>query len=137
MDVPPSIPSNPCGGRAETLRRVRPHGSGFTLVEVLVVIGILAALIAMLMPMLSGAWEAARRVQCAGNLRQITAATSAYAQQNKGYWPPGHVDFFTKNLRRWHGTRKTSADPFEMTPDSPLARYLQTPLIKELSLIHI
>lgn len=105
--------------------------AAFTLVELLVVMGILAVLVAILLPVLGGAWAAARQVQCAGNLRQITAASAAYAQQNRGYWPPAHVDLLTKNLRRWHGTRATSAEPFEMTPDAPLTRYLQTGQVKQ------
>ena len=103
----------------------------FTLVEILVVAGILAVLLAMLLPMLSGAREAARQAQCASNLRQIVTAAIAYGQQNKGYWPPAHIDYLTTNLRRWHGRRASSAAAFEMTPDSPLTPYLQTKQIKQ------
>ena len=111
---------------------VRRRGRrAFTLVELLVVIGILAVLAAMLLPVVAGAWESARGAQCAANLRQLAGACATYAQQNKGYWPPAHVDLLTRNLRRWHGTRRRSAEPFEMTPDSPLARYLQTGRVKQ------
>jgi prepilin-type N-terminal cleavage/methylation domain-containing protein/prepilin-type processing-associated H-X9-DG protein len=60
---------------------------GFTLIELLVVIGILGLLIAILLPSFVGARRQARVVQCASNLRQITAAMHAYAMDNKGQWP--------------------------------------------------
>jgi len=59
----------------------------FTLVELLVVIGIIAILISLLLPSLARARKAAQTVACAANLRSILQATHIFAAQNNGYLP--------------------------------------------------
>ena len=64
-----------------------PVCKGFTLVELLVVIGIIAALVAILMPALSKAKQQAARIKCQSNLRQLTQAVLMYVNEGKGQMP--------------------------------------------------
>src|SRR5688572_8459806 len=61
----------------------------FTLVELLVVIGIIAVLIGILLPSLSRAQRNARMTACLSNQRQLILAVFMYAQDNKGTFPGG------------------------------------------------
>jgi prepilin-type N-terminal cleavage/methylation domain-containing protein/prepilin-type processing-associated H-X9-DG protein len=63
---------------------------GFTLVELLVVIGIIAVLISILLPALNRTRDKARSVQCASQMRQLYMFCAMFAQDNKGHLPrPG------------------------------------------------
>ena len=73
---------------------MRKHlrSTAFTLVELLVVIGIIALLIGLLLPALSRAQETSKRIKCAANLRQVGQAMISYASVNKGNFPRTYFD---------------------------------------------
>ena len=74
-------------------RMARASATGFTLVELLVVIGIIALLISILLPSLSKARESANTVKCLANLRSLGQAINLYASDNKGcIVPAGYLE---------------------------------------------
>src|SRR2546430_8020964 len=61
---------------------------GFTLVELLVVIGIIAVLISILLPVLGRVRRSANTLKCSSNMKQIATALIMYMQDNKNRMPP-------------------------------------------------
>jgi prepilin-type N-terminal cleavage/methylation domain-containing protein/prepilin-type processing-associated H-X9-DG protein len=70
------------------LRREARQELGFTLIELLVVLSIIGIVVALLLPAVQAAREAARRLQCTNNLKQLALAVAAYESIN-GCLPPG------------------------------------------------
>jgi prepilin-type N-terminal cleavage/methylation domain-containing protein/prepilin-type processing-associated H-X9-DG protein len=87
--------------RSRHVSQARRAG-GFTLVELLVVIGIIALLVSILLPAMTAAREQAQMIKCLSNLRQIGTACASYTGENKGAMIPAET-------RRWAGAPMASA----------------------------
>jgi prepilin-type N-terminal cleavage/methylation domain-containing protein len=88
---------------------------GFSLVELLMVIGIIALLVSIIIPSINKARESAIRVQCASNLRQVGLAERLYAHDNQGWLLLRDSDH--------PGTVAALAAPFKGLYSVPLAKY--------------
>ena len=128
---------------APTSRRA----TGFTLVELLVVIGIIALLIAMLLPALNKAREAARTTACMSNLRQLGLGLMLYSSNNGDWLPPGSLSH-GGDVVTWYyaitpylgggkgGTRNTATFPLPKVLQDPnaavidgMTHYSSNPLV--------
>lgn len=85
-----------------------PKARGFTLTEVLVVVGIVGLLIAILIPVISSARSRARQVACISNQRQIIMALKAYAVDHAGHFPKAPANY--------EGTNNRFAHPYIISP---------------------
>ncbi len=83
----------------------RSSNQGFTLIELLVVISIIALLVALLLPALGAAREAANSAKCLGNLRQIGLSFQMYAGDNKDFIPSAYQPSWAGP--KWFESRKT------------------------------
>ncbi len=96
----------------------------FTLVELLVVIGIIAVLIGVLLPSLRAAREAANRTKCAANMRSAIQALVIYTSENKGWLPGPHT-----SGRGWNHTPNIDGNSFGLDAVGPNERHTdETPV---------
>ena len=113
---------------------------GFTLIELLVVISIIAVLMAVMMPALGKAREAAKMVLCGNNCRQIGSQLTIYGNDNGGRFPL-YSDAYLNNQKTWSdGTYRYwpyFIDPvFERFSTKNFPSYFVCPSIKDKSVIN-
>lgn len=103
-------------------RQMQSRFRGFTLVELLVVIGIIAVLISILLPSLQKARESANAISCASNMRQAGYAIKMYQNDNKGYLPRPYEIFPLGNLVWQHQLRPyiPGVRPYEKIHCTPI-----------------
>ncbi|MBW3598505.1 MAG: DUF1559 domain-containing protein [Planctomycetes bacterium] len=94
--------------------KITKRNSGFTLIELLVVIAVIGILVALLLPAVQAAREAARRMSCTNNLKQIGLALHTY-QSSLRVFPPGRLDW-----------------PYVYSPQAHLLPYLEQENLENL-----
>jgi prepilin-type N-terminal cleavage/methylation domain-containing protein len=101
--------------RLSVLRRLR-SAAGFTLVELLVVITILALLMALLLPAVQSAREAGRRAQCANNLKQLGLAAAQHESAHKHFPTGGWGWHWVGDPERGFGKRQPGGWVYNILP---------------------
>ncbi len=115
--------------RRSTVDHTESKSLGFTMIELLVVMSIIAMLLAVLLPGISRAREQSRSGVCRSNIRQIALANDLYSQESGGMYCPGARNYviapdpLDPNLHRWHGERDSTGSPFDPSR-GPLSDYL-------------
>ncbi|MHC4799688.1 MAG: type II secretion system protein, partial [Planctomycetota bacterium] len=84
--------------RSNKITHLKP--AGFSLIELLVVVAILALLMSILFPSLAAARDSARSSVCGSNIRQLANANQCYATVNKDYYVLAAEDIISTNLKR-------------------------------------
>jgi prepilin-type processing-associated H-X9-DG protein/prepilin-type N-terminal cleavage/methylation domain-containing protein len=125
-------------------RHATPQIKAFTLVELLVVIGIIAVLIAILLPTLGRARKQAQAVQCMSNLRQLYTLTIMYTSTYNGYTMPARVGVGVSSAQAnyWCGVdvlgplmgikRVGNAGTAQLDALSRIAKMLDCPAVQRL-----
>ena len=115
-------------GCEKVVNEVPASRKGFTLVELLVVIGIIAVLISILLPSLNKARDAAMSLQCENTLKQFGIGDQMYMNNNKGWHMPAWWGDGYQNTRMWPGhieLRRVMGwpilDPSLPSPDTTIA----------------
>ncbi|RLS78407.1 MAG: DUF1559 domain-containing protein [Planctomycetota bacterium] len=101
----------------------RRRPTGFTLVELLVVVAIIATLIGLLLPAVQAARAAGRRMQCASNIRQVALGVIIYADAHRGRFPSRTHTVDASRYLHWIeqiAPFVESVDVIRRCPDDPL-----------------
>jgi len=103
------VETTAAGSPGEWRGNAKSRRAGFTLVELLVVIGIIALLISIMLPSLNAARRQATRIACAANIRSIGQSYQLYAAEYKGNYPP---------VQMWHWPIGNWGNPWWDDPDA-------------------
>jgi len=103
--------------------------NAFTLVELLVVIGIIAVLISVLLPALNRARASAQAVQCLSNVRQLATASIIFANEHKGYMQSVTSDAPGNSVIRYNDPQRTK---WSYRPDNNLLMDVYSALLRYL-----